>query len=296
MPNKMISAQAEDLRRDLVPVVNGFDSALPGNITARQFARCVVTAAMRSPSLFGCDRASLYLACQRAAEDGLMPDGVEAAIIPYQKKATYVPMVGGLLKRIHNAGIIEWITAQKIMDKDTFRFDPATGKPPEHIVDWFGDRGNLRGVYAVAKKYRSKSVFCVVLNRKEIDAAKDFSMKNKRDKNNPDLPWNSRYEEMACKTAIRRLYKLLPSSASVTNIFVNEDAPYNSEKVVEGVPVDTPPTKPRKSLAAEIVEAEAGPTPEEESTPYQVGPDDPVNDEEFWNNIEPEVNTNADTP
>jgi hypothetical protein len=82
--------------------------ALPAGIAPERFMRVTLTAIQLQPELLECDRKSLLLACLRAANDGLMPDGREGAFVVFKtksgKKAQWMPMFAGLLKKVRNTG------------------------------------------------------------------------------------------------------------------------------------------------------------------------------------------------
>ena len=103
--------------------------ALPAHMPAERFIRVVLTACQLNPDLLACDRTSLWNACMRAAQDGLLPDGREGAIVPYKDKAQWMPMTQGLLKRFRNSGQFKSITAGIVRETEPF----------EHWVDENGE-------------------------------------------------------------------------------------------------------------------------------------------------------------
>src|SRR5215472_9552133 len=72
-----------------------FQAALPDNIPVARFKRVLVTALNQNPELAKCNRHSLFLAAIKCAQDGLYPDGREAALVPFKGQAQYMPMVTG---------------------------------------------------------------------------------------------------------------------------------------------------------------------------------------------------------
>ena len=59
-------------------------------ITPAQFERVALNALATNPALANCTPQSLDLAVLRCAEIGLLPDGRQAAIIPYKTTATLI--------------------------------------------------------------------------------------------------------------------------------------------------------------------------------------------------------------
>ena len=94
----------EAMRSTLVRMQPDFTAALPTQITAEKFVRTTMTAVQMNPALLQGDRRSLLGACMKAAQDGLMLDGREAALVVFGQKVQYMPMIGGILKKLRNSG------------------------------------------------------------------------------------------------------------------------------------------------------------------------------------------------
>src|SRR3546814_9174090 len=77
------------------------------SIPVEKFHRVAVTAISSNPDLLNVDRTSLFGALMKAAQDGLLPDGREGAIVPFKGKASWMPMVAGIMKKVRNSGEIE---------------------------------------------------------------------------------------------------------------------------------------------------------------------------------------------
>ena len=67
------------------------------DITPEQFIRAVMTSAAINPDILACNCPSLWTACMRACRDGLLPDGVDGAIVAYKDKAHMDSNVSGLV-------------------------------------------------------------------------------------------------------------------------------------------------------------------------------------------------------
>jgi len=94
----------EAMRGTLVKMQPEFAAALPPQIPVEKFIRTTLTAVQMNPDLLQADRRSLLGACMKAAQDGLLLDGREAAPVIFNtkdgKKVQYMPMVGGILKKM----------------------------------------------------------------------------------------------------------------------------------------------------------------------------------------------------
>src|SRR5579863_5151203 len=127
-PKKAISP-ADEVRNTLMSdeTKKQLVMVLPPQMPVERFQRVAITAINKNPDLTDCSRQSLYNALMQCAQDGLLPDGQEAAIVKYNSKdgaptAQYQPMVKGILKKIRNSGELKSIMATCIHKNDPFRF------------------------------------------------------------------------------------------------------------------------------------------------------------------------------
>lgn len=218
----------DDIRISIQQMEPQFKMALPSQIAPEKFIRVTMTAIQMNPELLNADRKSLFSSCMKAAADGLLPDGREAALVTYKTKtgiiAAYLPMIGGILKKIRNSGDLAMITAQIIFKNDQFRYwvDDA-GEHVNHEPLLFGDRGDPIGVYALAKT-TDGAVYIETMTKNQVMAVRAVS----RAQNGP---WSGPFEhEMWRKTAIRRLSKRLPMSTDVETVIQRDDELYDINK------------------------------------------------------------------
>jgi recombination protein RecT len=219
-----------------------FAAALPSHISVEKFRRTVITALNAQPDLVRADRRSLFTACVRAAQDGLFPDGREAALVifntknqktgEWRKLVQYLPMVGGLIKRMRNSGELAAISSYVVFSNDAFDYelgdDPHINHKPA-----MGDRGQPVGVYAVAKLTNGE-VLREVMSVSEVEKVRAVS--KSRDKG----PWVEWWEEMARKTVIRRLAKRLPFSAEIDEMLRREEEQYQPQQNGAAIPTARP--------------------------------------------------------
>ncbi|MBP9742338.1 MAG: recombinase RecT [Burkholderiales bacterium] len=215
-----------------------FQAILPGNCTFERFTRIVKTASIQTPDLLKADRASLFMSCFKAAQDGLLPDGREAALVIYKTKqkdgsykqlVQYMPMVNGLIKKMHNSGEITNISAHVVYDND--EFDYCLGDE-EHITHKpsLTHQGKPLCAYAIAKT-KDKAIYREVMIFAEIEKIRSMSMTEKAKKKYPDIKsiWDEHWSEMAKKTVIRRLSKRLPMSTDLEQVIHGDDALFEFE-------------------------------------------------------------------
>jgi len=182
--------------------------ALPGNVSPERFQRVAVTAIQQTPELITADRGSLFASIVKCAQDGLLPDGREAAFVVFKgrdgKQVQYLPMIGGYRKIAAKHGFT--ISADVVHENDDFAW---TKVPPnlDHTYDPFSPRGEIKGAYAVAFDREGRLVAPpVVMGLEEIAKVRAVS----RAADSEYGPWNKWFERMAAKTVARRLFKELP--------------------------------------------------------------------------------------
>lgn len=192
---------------------------LPSHINIETLERAANNALMRNPEIAQCDPTSVYDSVMRCAQDGLIPDGKEAAIVVYGgkqgKKAQYQPMIDGVLKRLRQSGLIENIAAKAVFEGD--EFDYWFDESGEHVkyrpnFDASGER-KFKLAFAYAKLSGGEMVV-EVMNKSEIDRVKASS----RASNSQYGPWAQWYDRMAVKSVLHRLARRLPSSSETASM------------------------------------------------------------------------------
>lgn len=215
----------ENVRQTLQRMQPEFAAALPPQIPAERFLRTVLTTVQMQPELLQCDRRTLLAACMKAAQDGLLLDGREAAPVIFRKKdrdggwtsvVQYMPMLGGILKKLRNSGELASITAHVVYSADEFSYTLGDDETITHKPHLGPNRGAPIAVYAIAKT-RDGSVWREVMTVDQIEKVRNVS----RAKDNG--PWKDWWDQMAIKTVIKRLAKMLPSSADVDSVIASDN-------------------------------------------------------------------------
>jgi len=189
-------------------------NALPEDITPQRFVSVTATAIRRSPELITADRESLFSAVLRCAQDGLMPDGREAALAIFKEngkpKAQYMPMIGGLRKVAADDGFT--LNAHVIYENDEFDYELGAKAWVKHKPAKLGTpRGKPIGAYATATDEFGR----LVADPEVMDVAQIEHVRSKsRTKDGP--AWKNDWPEMARKTVARRLFKTLPRGRQVS--------------------------------------------------------------------------------
>jgi recombination protein RecT len=206
------------------------------------------------------DRQSLYLAVKRAASDGLMPDGREAALVCYfnkDKKAydvQYQPMVQGMVKLATNSGEIEAIGAYIVYEKDKFSYRAGIDPIPVHEAEnWFSDRGDPVGVWGFVKLKNGNYLKPTLLPKERVlrIATRSKRASQYDPKAGPD------WEEFWQKAAIRNVLKYAPRSSLLDKMLDADSSEFDMQS--EDVYLNAKPTGAvdasgkRETRAASIV-------------------------------------------
>lgn len=255
--------------------------ALDGEISADFYTRVAVTALLDNPDLVKADPASVYQAFIKAAQDRLLPDGREAALVIFGGKAQYLPMIGGLRKIAAEYG---W-TIRTAVVYENDRFEQVLGLNPDliHVPVRPGhDRGKPIAAYAIGFHRDGRKDF-EVLDAAEIEKIKKASRASSKG------PWVDWWERMWEKSAGRRLFAKLPLGSGDDRVkrVTSEEPDYEesmralySPRAPEAPPSpagSTPPAgttpagldAPSEGTVASHGDEERGATPEAGDAPEQ---------------------------
>ena len=181
-----------------------FAAALPSHLSPARFCRIAITALTRAPKLLECTQASVMKCLLDLSAMGLEPDGRRAHLIPYGTTCTLILDWKGIAELALRSGMIAKLHADTVCENDAFTYD--MGEVTSHVINWKAPRGPMYAAYAMAQTKTGEKFFAV-MSKDEIDAIR------KRSKSGQSGPWVTDYDEMAKKTAFRRLSKWLPLSA-----------------------------------------------------------------------------------
>jgi len=213
--------------------------ALPPQIPVEKFIRTTLTAVQMQPDLLAADRKSLLGSTMRAAQDGLLCDGREAALVIFNSKdkgkvVQYMPMVGGILKKIRNSGELASISAQVVYDKDHFEYTLGDDEHISHKPFLGSERGAQIAVYAIAKT-KDGAIYREVMSVADVEKVRASSRAGKFG------PWVDWWDEMAKKTVIRRLAKRLPSSADLDSVLAADNEASGFVQIQPQAPINITP-------------------------------------------------------
>jgi recombination protein RecT len=236
--------------------------------TLDRFTRVVLRAVQENPALLApsVDRTSMFLACQRAAQDKLLPDGRDGSLVLYGNKVQWMPQIHGIRKRAAEYGYS--IDAQVVHEND--EFEQIQGDDPKivHRAPGLGkDRGQMIGAYAIFREIKTGTiVHREVMTADQIESVRACS--RSKDKG----PWLSFPSEMWRKTVAKRGFKSVPIYAEEFQEILrrgDDDYEFVGSAVTAG-----PAAKPTRPAALAAVAAQA-PDEIEPEPPSDVVDDDP---------------------
>lgn len=209
-----------EIRDTLVKLEPEFKKALPENVSVEKFTRVAQTAIIANPDLMNCNRTSLWASLNKCAQDGLLPDGREAAMVPYKGVVTYQPMVHGIVKLMHATGAVASIETAIVhqAELDDNRFEHWIDENGSHLrhrpID-FGEKGQPVGAYAVVRMTNGQS-YIEIVDRDHL-----MKIKNKAGQKSP---WYGPFElEMWRKTPLKRVAKRMPKTPELARVLEHDN-------------------------------------------------------------------------
>ena len=205
--NKPVSPE-QTIRHYLQQMAPEIKKALPKHLDADRLTRIAMTTIRQTPKLLECNIQSLLAAVMQSAQLGLEPNILgQAYIVPYGKEAQFIIGYRGMIDLARRSGHIESIYAHPVYSNDDFEYEYGLNPKLRHKPA-MGDRGDFIGAYGVAK-FKDGGYHFEFMSKADIDKRRSRS---KAAKNGP---WVTDYEEMACKTVIRHMFKYLPISIEI---------------------------------------------------------------------------------
>jgi len=212
--------QVNSVRNLLEQMRPQMNAALPKHLTSERLARVAMTTIQNTPKLLDCDRSSLISAIMSCAQLGLEPDGLlgQAYLIPFKNKVQFIPGYKGLIDLARRSGDVSSILAKEVYENDEFSVDYSQEPPFVHKPCLKGERGEAILFWCLAK-FKDGGYHWDYMTVEEINAVRDGSSGYQSAKRFAkggviNSPWVSHYNEMAKKTVVRRICKMLPMSVA----------------------------------------------------------------------------------
>ena len=223
----------------LEKMADKFTEALPRQMDVNKFISVAKLTLNKNPRLLQADKTSLMQTFMKAAQDGLYLDGKEAAAVQYGQSVQYIPMVEGIIKVLHNSGLIKTLCAEVVYENDLFDYELGTNQHITHKPLITGDRGKPVCVYAIAVT-TNQGEYYEVMSMSDIDKCRQVSKAS----SSPHSPWTKWFDQMAKKTVIHRIAKRLPKNDAISSVVSIDD-----DNFVDVTPNAKQSTEPKDSLS-----------------------------------------------
>lgn len=210
---------------------NMMEAAARG-VDSAKLRRIVILAVQKNPDLLECSRESWITALTQCAQDGLMPDGREAAFVKFKGEVVYMPMVYGLRKKILQSGEISNIFTAVVYEEEhkAGLFEVELGSNPRIMHKPLlgdSDRGRLVACYSIAT-FKDGTTSFEIMTAADVAKVRAVS----RAKDAKDGPWINWEGEMFRKTVLRRHSKSLPMNSDIRDVEVESMFGNNFDRVI----------------------------------------------------------------
>lgn len=206
------------LLQELRGIMNTVPALLPPDIPFEQFRAGLWLELQQHPRMDECTPASLVAAVVKAANAGLVP-GRDCHLLPFRNKGryevTHVPNYGGVVLSLERTGKIRKAFAHAVYSHDHFEVDYLEDRF-SHKPHQTSQRGELKCFYG-----------CVLLK----DGTRHFELMSlaqiddirRRAPGHDTGPWATDYEQMARKTALKRVAKYVRLSPQQRQMLDDDD-------------------------------------------------------------------------
>lgn len=283
----------------LTKFIDSGEAPLPNNVTPDSFRNAAIVAVQNNPKILDCDQATVFVAIRELAAMGLVPNGREAALVPFKTRVNgnYIdacqamPMVFGLIKSARRSGDVKDIRAhivyQNELDQGRFSYVIGDEEKLDHEPIVFGDKGPMVIAYAIAR-LKDGSLVREVMDADEIDqvrrasAAQKIYEKGKKPRvsDEPIGIWADWPGEMWKKSVIRRLCKRLDLSAEDMRLINIEPESGQMRDITPDAPADDPVVEKAGSNRAKLSEIAATARADADAEDAQTIDDDQGNDDQ----------------
>lgn len=209
----------DNLRTLLAKTKGRFAQVLPKHVTVERMTRLVLAAASRTPRLLDCTPESILQSALTAAALGLEPSTPLqlSYLVPHKNgaltrkygrdvyEAQFIIGYRGLIALAIQSGDVQLLQARLVREGDEFEFEFGLEERLYHKPLMTNEPGPIVAAYAIAKMSNGAKVFDI-MSLGEIEYIRSKS------KSADTGPWVDNFGEMAKKTVLRRLGKVMPMS------------------------------------------------------------------------------------
>lgn len=221
---------------------NALAEASPRDYSALALSRAALSMIRADDYLAKCTPQSILTSVLICAQTGLLPGPLGfCALVPYKTACQWQLMYRGAVILAGRSGHFKAMQCEVVKEGDEFSYEEGS----EPFVSF---RRNLKE----SERGDPIAAFCSVrsadgppsiriMGIEEIDAIRQKYDKGSR----PERPWLTSYDEMACKTVMKRTLKRLPMSTELATAIAMDDlADAGKEQQPVGPRLEDLPTEP----------------------------------------------------
>lgn len=207
--NQLVKLSPNQIKEQIAAKEEDYASMLGEAIDVSRFRMVAANAILQDTNIYMAycrDPRAILAEVALAAQDGLLIDKRQAALVPFKGAYKYMPMMAGLkIKASKSPDVAKINDAQLVYENDEFSYEAGDNEEIIHKPDPFAskkDRGALKGAYAVAH-LKNGQIKRSVMSLEELKKRRAIS----KAKNGPWAGWE---EEMYKKTVMKALCNSLP--------------------------------------------------------------------------------------
>lgn len=242
------------LQEMIVASTKELGNALPAHMTPERLVRIALTCIRTNPKLANCTPESFLGALFTSAQLGLEPVAGRAYLIPFRNRrninGTWVELnevqfiIGyqGLIDLFYRNERSLSIQAHVVCKNDFFEYELGTNAKIIHRPAK-NERGEKIYYYAIATMINGGSMF-EVMSRDEVVAHSEHYSKqfdHSKNKWGDKAVWVNEFDEMAKKTVIKRLAKVLPLSIELRRAIQQDESSREFKSGIKNI-LDMPST------------------------------------------------------
>ena len=244
----------EGLQVDISSAFSKAGKSISKHLNADRAFMFMSVSVRNNPKLLECTPMSIVSSLVAISLSGLDVASNEAYVVPYKNyktgKTYAIPITSyrGDIKNMYrfkvdsNTPLIKSIYVSEVKEKDLFDVSGGSEVRIIHKPNYREERGEVFSYYAIAKLHTGGEVFSIMTKKEVEDYADKYSKSKDWKTKKLTGPWSTEFDEMAKKTVIHKLKKLLPSSFVSTEDYIDTELFDNRvvEMTKEGniIPVD----------------------------------------------------------
>ena len=223
--------QVAGWRGSLEKALPAIEDLLPEHVSIDRFKRITANAIVNTPLLRRAMLENPHIVINelvKCATDGLVPDGREAALVPFNSKdgivITYMPMRRGVVKLIRQYPGVAGCRTRIVYENDFFEIEGGDTERYVHKPVTTGSRGDPVGVYAIIE-WTSGYIDREWVTKEEVLKVKSVA------KGTGKAIWEGKFGlEMWRKTVLKKIAKSCDLSADINRMLERDDDLYDMSK------------------------------------------------------------------